>query len=81
MEKATQKTTSQIEGGQPKAVISSPKFKGKWHRIAWEYFHAPGTMGMFYFRLCAVIQTADRDNLGRLRKGFPELVEFVKEDV
>lgn len=78
MEKATQNTTSQIEGG-PEKGVSSPN--NKWHSIASEFFNAPGTMSPFYRRLCAAIQTADIDNTARLRKGFPELVEYVKEGV
>lgn len=63
------------------AASKIPNFKGKWHRIAWEYFNASGTMSSFYERICEAIQTADRDNLARLRRGFPELVEYVKEGI
>lgn len=52
--------------------------KGKWKRIAWEFFHARGTMGSFYETLCLAIQIADIENLARLRKAFPELVAAVK---
>jgi len=78
MEKATQKPISKIEG-DPEKGVSSPN--QKWHSIASEFFNAPGTMSPFYRRLCAAIQTADMDNTARLRKGFPELVKYVKEGV
>lgn len=50
----------------------------KWSQIAWEFFHDPGRMGGFYWTLCVSIQMADMENTTRLRKGFPELVAYVK---
>lgn len=49
-----------------------------WKEIAYEYFHHSGRMGHFYYTLCMAIQIADRDNTERLRKGFPELVAYIK---
>ena len=53
----------------------------KWHRIAREYFTDSSGMSSFYRGLCHIIQTADPGNLQRLRKGFPELVQYVKYGV
>lgn len=49
-----------------------------WEKIAYEYFHLPDTMGSFYYTLCMAIQRADRDNTEKLRRGFPELVAYIK---
>jgi hypothetical protein len=63
------------------AAAEKPIFPAKpqinWDRIAWEYFNAEATMGGFYRLICLAIQKADRENLARLRAGFPELVECI----
>lgn len=50
----------------------------RWLRIAREYFNYPGSMGHFFHLLCQAIQIADLENTARFRKGFPELVAYVK---
>lgn len=49
-----------------------------WKEIAVEFWTNPNRMGDFYRMLCLTIQMADNENLERLRKGFPELVEQIR---
>jgi hypothetical protein len=50
-----------------------------WVGIAREYLHFRGSMSSFYRALCEAIIRADKDNLERLKKGFPELCKFLKD--
>lgn len=46
-----------------------------WARIAYEFDRFPGSLGAFHFHLCNAIIRADKMNLEKLRKEYPELIK------